>query len=198
MEDFTTYAQARQAHMRRLAFLLCGDWHDAQDLAQTALMNLCRSWRRAQRADNVDAYAHQTVVRAYLSQRRKQLRQQQRTAEYALAHARAFSGSTEQPELRLTLLAALAQLPPRGRAVLVLRFWEDLSVEATAAALDCSTGNVKSLTSRTLARLREVLGDSLFEGAWDEDGVARCDRDGVTGALPDGIRPARPAADHGW
>lgn len=187
-DSFAEYATARQAHLRRLAFLLCGDWHDAQDLTQTALMNLCRSWKRAERADSRDAYAHQVVVRAFLSQRRKQLRQQVRAAEFALRENRAGPDIGE-PELRLTLLAALAQLAPRGRAVLVLRFWEDLSVEATAEALGCSPGNVKSLTSRTLARLRDILGDSLFEDEPDDDGIVVRDR-GAAG--PD--RPAGPAA----
>lgn len=165
MPEFTEFAQARQAHMRRMAFLLCGNWHDAQDVTQIALMNLCRAWNRARRADSIDAYAHRVVVRAYLSQRRKVLRQQARAVEYTLASARVAETVTEaaQPELRLALLAALAQLPPRARAVVVLRFWEDLSVEATAEALGCSTGNVKSQASRGLAKLRGILGDSLFD-----------------------------------
>lgn len=165
MPEFTEFAQARQAHMRRMAFLLCGNWHDAQDVTQIALMNLCRAWNRARRADSIDAYAHRVVVRAYLGQRKKVLRQQARAMEYALASERlpASAEASGQPELRMALLAALAQLPPRGRAVVVLRFWEDLSVEATAEALGCSTGNVKSQTSRALAKLRAILGDSLFD-----------------------------------
>lgn len=179
MPEFTEFAQARQAHMRRMAFLLCGNWHDAQDVTQIALMNLCRAWSRARRADSIDAYAHRVVVRAYLSQRKKVLRQQTRAVEYARASERVLGSAEEsgEPELRMALLAALAQLPPRGRAVVVLRFWEDLSVEATAEALGCSTGNVKSQASRSLAKLREILGDSLFdegddddEGEWGEKG----------------------------
>ena len=165
MPEFTEFAQARQAHIRRLAFLLCGNWHDAQDVTQIALMNLCRAWNKARRADSIDAYAHRVVVRAYLGQRKKVLRQQARAMEYTLASERvpASAEASGQPELRMALLAALAQLPPRGRAVVVLRFWEDLSVEATAEALGCSTGNVKSQTSRALAKLRAILGDSLFD-----------------------------------
>jgi RNA polymerase sigma factor (sigma-70 family) len=107
-----------------MAFLLCGNWHDAQDVTQTALMDLCGAWNQARRADSIDAYAHRVLVRTYLSQRRKVLRQQSRAAEYALANERT-AASPEQPELRMALLAALAQVPPRGRAVLILRFWED-------------------------------------------------------------------------
>jgi len=181
--EFTEFAQARQAHMRRMAFLLCGNWHDAQDVTQIALMNLCRAWNRVRRADSIDAYAHRVVVRAYLGQRKKVLRQQARAVEYALASER-VPGSADaagQPELRLALLAALAQLPPRARAVVVLRFWEDLSVEATAEALGCSEGNVKSQTSRALAKLRAILGDSLFEHHDDASGTPR-------GTPPDPVR----------
>ena len=162
LDEFTVFAQARQGHMRRLAFLLCGNWDDAQDLAQTALLNLCLHWNRVRRADAVDAYAHKVLIHAYLSDSKKRRRDQLRATDFTVKAERDLSSRPpEQPELRMTLLAALDELAPRGRAVLVLRFWEDLSVEATAAALGCSTGNVKSQTSRALARLREILGDSL-------------------------------------
>jgi RNA polymerase sigma-70 factor (sigma-E family) len=164
LDEFTSFAQARQGHMRRLAFLLCGNWDDAQDLAQTALLNLCLHWNRVRRADKVDAYAHKVLIHAYLSDSKKRRRDQVRATDFTVNAERDFSSRPpEQPELRMLLLSALDELAPRGRAVLVLRFWEDLSVEATAAALGCSTGNVKSQSSRALARLREILGDSLAE-----------------------------------
>jgi RNA polymerase sigma factor (sigma-70 family) len=187
-----------------MAFLLCGNWHDAEDVTQTALMNLCRAWNRARRADSIDAYAHRVVIRAYLSQRRKILRQQARAVEYTLATERVSASALEpgQPELRLALLAALAQLPPRGRAVIVLRFWEDLSVAATAEALGCSTGNVKSQTSHSLAKLRAILGDSLFDGYGEADNDHRPDR--VYGAATtvdeehsDGARPFASGVGNG-
>jgi RNA polymerase sigma-70 factor (sigma-E family) len=180
-DEFATFARAQQGRLRRLAFLLCGDWHDAQDLAQTALLNLCLHWNRVRRADAVDAYAHKVLIHAYLSDRKKYQRDRARATDFGANAVRDFtSRPPEQPELRMMLLAALDKLAPRGRAVLVLRFWEDLSVEATAAALGCSTGNVKSQTSRALARLREVLGDSLMDA---ED------------LTP--IPPARPTAQNG-
>ncbi|MBS2551959.1 SigE family RNA polymerase sigma factor [Catenulispora sp. NL8] len=181
LDDFTTFAHAQQGRLRRLAFLLCGDWNDAQDLAQTTLLNLCLHWNRARRADAIDAYAHKALIHAYLSDRKKYQRDRARATDFSVRAERDFAtGPPELPELRLALLSALDKLAPRGRAVLVLRFWEDLSVEATAAALGCSTGNVKSQTSRALARLREILGDSLL------------DADDLTP-----IRPARPAAQNG-
>jgi RNA polymerase sigma-70 factor (sigma-E family) len=197
-DEFTEFAQARQGHLRRLAFLLCGDWHDAQDLTQTALLNLCRHWGKALRAESLDGYAHKVLVHAFLNHRRKYRRDAERALDFTRqverAHGTRAAAPSEQPELRLTLLHALAQLAPRGRAVLVLRFWEDLSVEATAAVLGCSAGNVKSQSSRALARLREILGDSLLDGFAEPPGDGP-DRS-TSPDKPDRalIRPARPAA----
>jgi RNA polymerase sigma-70 factor (sigma-E family) len=164
LADFTAFAQARQRHLMRTAYLLCGDRQAAQDLTQTALLDLCRSWRRARRADDVDAYSHRVLINAYRAAARKAGRE--RKALWDKASEPEASDAGAAPEhavgLRLTLLAALDRLPPRARAVVVLRFWEDLSVEATAAALGCSTGTVKSQTSRALARLRTLLGDGFL------------------------------------
>ncbi|MEY9930756.1 RNA polymerase sigma-70 factor (sigma-E family) [Catenulispora sp. GP43] len=170
LAEFGEFAVARQQHLLRTAYLLCGDWHDAQDLAQTALTNLCYAWHQARRADSLDDYAHRILINAYLSRRRKLGRERQTWAGIDPSVP-----SSDQPELRLTLLAALAELPRKGRAVLVLRFWHDLSVEATAAIIGCSTGTVKSQTSRALAKLRVVLGDSLtdFEPRGLDTGVRR-------------------------
>lgn len=193
-DEFTEFARARQGHLRRLAFLLSGDWHDAQDLTQTALLNLCRHWGKARRADSVEGYAHKVLVHAYLHHRKKYRRDAERALDFTRQVEIANGTATApagQSELRLTLLDALAQLAPRGRAVLVLRFWEDLSVEATAAVLECSTGTVKSQTSRALGRLREILGDSLLEGFGDvPEGAAQLP------AAPGQplTRPTRPAA----
>lgn len=171
LEEFADYAAARQSHLKRTAFLLCGDWHEAQDLTQTALLNLCKAWPRAKRADSIDAYAQKTLINAYLGGRRKRIREREVHAAVAVT-ATPFAHD-DQPDLRLALLAALAELPPRGRAVVVLRFWADFSIEATAAALECSTGNVKSHSSRALVRLRELLGDSLADFEYSREGGQR-------------------------
>lgn len=171
LEEFADFAAARQSHLKRTAFLLCGDWHEAQDLTQTALLNLCKAWPRAKRADSIDAYAQKTLINAYLSGRRKRKREREVHASVAVT-ASPFARE-DQPELRLALLAALAELPPRGRAVVVLRFWADFSIEDTAAALGCSAGNVKSHTSRGLVRLRELLGDSLADFEYSREGGQR-------------------------
>ena len=161
LEGFAEYAGAQQRHLRRSAYLLCGDWHLADDLTQMALVNLCRSWQRALSADSLDAYAHTVLVNAFLRHKRKYDRQAERQKAYSAGALEPVPAAA--PELRLSLEAAMQRLPARARAVVVLRYWEDMTVEATAAALGCSTGNVKSQSSRALARLREIVGDSLTE-----------------------------------
>lgn len=158
-EDFTAYAQARQRHLYRTAYLLCGDRDRAQDLVQTTLVSLLRSWRRARLAQNPDAYAKKVLVRAFLAERRR-LRREAELQAFA-ANGVAVSADGGRTELRLVVLQALRELPPKPRAMVVLRYWEDLSVEETAAILGCSTGNVKSQCSRSLARLRESLGEHV-------------------------------------
>lgn len=153
---FAEYYSARGASMRATAYLLCGDWHLAEDLVQTAFTRLYLAWRRVTRHDVLDAYVRQTVVRAFLDERRRPWRRERATADTAINDAAVPPDSTED---RLILLRALARVPPRQRAVLVLRFWEDLSVEETAEVLGCSTGTVKSQSARGLQTLRGLLED---------------------------------------
>lgn len=150
--DFEAYATARRIHLRRIAYLLCGDWDRAEDLVQDALARLFVHWRRAMRADNVDAYVRRTLVNVYLADQRRPWRRD-------LATASVPDRAVAPPSIgrRDELERALRELGPSQRAVVVLRYWDDLSVEQTAAALNCSTGNVKSQSARGLARLREVL-----------------------------------------
>lgn len=155
--DFDDFARSRQAHLRRTAHLLCGDWHLAEDLTQTALAKLYAVWRRVRQLESPDGYARRVLYRTFIDETRRR-RWWERTG--AGAYQEDVVAPASDPDLRLTLLDALRQLPPRGRAVLVLRFWEDQSVEATAAALGCSVGTVKSQTSRGLGTLRTILADS--------------------------------------
>jgi RNA polymerase sigma-70 factor (sigma-E family) len=160
-DDFETYAAARQHHLFRTAYLLCGDRDRAQDLVQTTFVALLRSWNRARLAESPDAYAKKVLFRAFLSEQRK-------LRSSASAHAFRADGDgrcadREPTELRLVVLDALRSLPPKPRAMVVLRYWEDLSVEETAALLGCSEGNVKSQCSRSLAKLRSLLGDGFTE-----------------------------------
>ncbi len=154
-EEFGEFARSRQAALLRTAFLMCGDRHLAEDLVQTTFYKLARSWNRVRKADSVDAYTRRTLTNCFLDHRR--LRRWS-LIDHDLPDPAAPSHDSE---LRMVVLAALAELPPRARATVVLRFWEDLSVEETAAAMGVSTGTVKSTTSKALDRLRPVLGDAL-------------------------------------
>jgi RNA polymerase sigma-70 factor (sigma-E family) len=151
-DEFSEFATARQQAMYRQAYLLCGNADAAQDLVQTTLLKLYRSWPRVVKADNLVAYGHKTMVRTYLDGQRRWRRER---AWHARPDGAAASPSSD---LRMTLLAALSELPPRARAVVVLRFWDDLSIDQTAEALGCSAGTVKAQSSRALAVLRERLG----------------------------------------
>ncbi|MET7297835.1 SigE family RNA polymerase sigma factor [Embleya sp. NPDC005575] len=152
--DFEEYARARQQQLYRTAYLLCGDADRAQDLAQTTLAKLFRHWKRASRAENLDAYAKTVLSRTFLSEQRGRQREHE---AHELGSGAPESG--QHPDLRLTLLAALDTLPPKPRLMVILRYWEDLSVESVAALLRCSTGNVKSQCARSMAKLRAELGD---------------------------------------
>ena len=153
--DFESYVASRRAHLRRTAYLLCGDWDRAEDIVQDALTRLYVHWRRASRADSVDAYVRRSLVNAYLSEGRRPWRRERPTELLPeSSYADPSSASDDRDDLR----RALASLGASQRAVVVLRYWDDLSIEQTADALGCSTGNVKSQAARGLAHLREVLG----------------------------------------
>ncbi|MEU3958299.1 SigE family RNA polymerase sigma factor [Streptomyces buecherae] len=159
--EFREYAEARQAHLRRNAYLLCGDWHLAQDLTQTTLMKLYAAWGRVRRDGNVDAYARTILTRTFIDQHRKG-RWREETVEEV---PEAPEAEADAPELRLVMRSALMELPPRYRAVLVLRFWEDWSVEQTAEALRVTPGTVKSQSARGLKRLRGLVEGLVGEGS---------------------------------
>jgi RNA polymerase sigma-70 factor (sigma-E family) len=157
-EEFAEFAEGMYPQLRRTAFLLCGDWHTAEDLAQTALAKVFVSWRKIRRQDAVPAYTHRILVNTYLAHRRLK-----RTGEFLTAWFPDSPVLPPAPETRMLLLDALATLPSRARAVVVLRYWEDLSVQQVAEILGCSAGTVKSLSARSLDRLRAVLGEAMAE-----------------------------------
>lgn len=151
-EEFAEFARARQQRMYRQAYLLCGEPEQARDLVQTTLLKLYRAWPRVSAATHVGAYAQTTLVRTFLESQRRWRRERE------LQRLPDPPRSEGSADLRLTLLDALADLPARARAVVVLRYWEDLSIEQTAEALGCSAGTVKSQSTRALSTLRERLG----------------------------------------
>jgi RNA polymerase sigma-70 factor (sigma-E family) len=154
--EFVEFVEAVYPQLRRTAFLLCGDWHTAEDLAQTALEKVFVSWRKIRQQDAVHAYAHRTLVNSYLAHKRLK-----RTGELLTGWFPERAIEAPAPETRIVALDALATLPPRTRAVVVLRYWADLSVDQVADVLGCSPGNVKRLSAYAMDRLRTVLGDEM-------------------------------------
>ncbi len=152
--EFVDYVQARMPWLRRLAHRLCGEWSAADDLVQDCLVKLYRHWRRATAADSIDAYVRAMLVHTYLAEReRSWTRRVRPAADVAGPAATPLTGA----EHRIDLVTALAKLSRGQRAVLVLRYWEDLDIAQTAAALGCSPGTVKSQTSYAIAALRRLL-----------------------------------------
>jgi len=151
---FEAFVADASGRLMRTAYLLCGDRGHAEDLVQTALFRTARRWRRARQQP--EAYARRVVVNLAKDRRRSLGR---RVGEVALAAETVDVTALGHDNLleRDHLLRAVRELPAGQRAVLVLRFFEDLSVAETAAALDCSEGTVKSQTSRALDRIRGVL-----------------------------------------
>lgn len=157
-QDFEEFAVARSPYLYRTACMLTGDPHLAEDLVQETLGKLYQSWRRVAQVQAQAAYANTVLVRTYLSHRR--LRRNGESPSSWVAEQAAPSHDTD---LRLALLDSLALLAPRDRAVLVLRYWEDWSVEDTAKALHISANAVRSQSHRAVQRLRAVLGDQIFD-----------------------------------
>lgn len=152
--DYIEYVTLRLPELRRLALLLCQDLHRADDLVQQAIIKVYLHWPKAAAADNIDPYVRAIVVREFLHERRSSwTRRVTVTADLPDAPA-----VVPDQEWSLDLQAAVAALPPRQRAVLVLRFYSDLNIDQTAQALQCTPGTIKSQTAKALASLRTALG----------------------------------------
>ncbi|GAA0996498.1 SigE family RNA polymerase sigma factor [Acrocarpospora macrocephala] len=154
---FDEFLAARSTALLRTAVLVCGaSPHDAEDLVQGALERVYRHWGRI-RHDNPEAYARRVVVNAAISRaRRKRVIQ-----EITFARPPETAVDAVDHGLRDALMAELRKLPARMRAVIVLRYWEDMSEAETAAALGCAIGTVKSQAARGLARIRERLAEGV-------------------------------------
>ncbi|MFJ9459706.1 SigE family RNA polymerase sigma factor [Kitasatospora sp. NPDC101447] len=164
-EEFVAFATVRSGPLYRSAYFLTGgDAHLAEDLVQETLGQMYAQWHRlyrpswAGRIDNAAGYAQTVLVRAFLTHQRKRSSSERpsRVLPEKSAHER-------DAALRMALVDALAQLPPRDRAVVVLRYWEDRSVEETAVIVKVSSSAVRTRCTRALARLRSLLGADLAE-----------------------------------
>ena len=157
---FVEFAGARSPALFRTAWLLTGDWHLAEDLVQDTLGRVYAKWATVSRADEPAAYAHTVLVHQFLSRRRRRS-----SGERPVAAADVPDAPTGQDDadLRVMLLDALARLDRTDRAVLVLRYWEDLDAPATGALVNLTAAAVRTRSRRALSRLREVLGDDLAD-----------------------------------
>jgi len=157
LEDrFQEFVRARWSHLVRTAYLLTGDVHHAEDLTQTALAKAYRSWRRVSGSDSPEAYVRRMLVTCNSDRFRK--RRVRESLTDAPPERAGRDESVARVDERGVLLGALAQLPPRQRAVVVMRYWEDLSEAEVAEVLGCSPGTVKSQASKGLAKLRTYPG----------------------------------------
>jgi RNA polymerase sigma-70 factor (sigma-E family) len=161
--EFAEFVRARSPELLRSAWLLTGDWHAAHDLVQLALEKCWPRWGR--RIDHPEAYVRRVMLTTYLGWRRRRW-----TAEFPTAEPPDQPVSGYEVELRLALLGAPSGLTPRQRAVLVLRYFEDLSEAQTAATLGCSVGSVKAHASRGLQQLRATPGLAEALGVEVRDG----------------------------
>jgi RNA polymerase sigma-70 factor (sigma-E family) len=162
-EEFTDFVHASWPALYRTAYLMLGDHQLAEDLAQTALAKVYVSWRKVKDRAAAPAYARVVLANTAAAWFRKRGWRNERPTE-VLPDA----GVEQDPTNRTVLAAALQELAPRQRAVVVLRYYDDLSVREVAQALGISEGTVKSQTSDALARLRQQLGDEVVpmtEGA---------------------------------
>ncbi|WP_436775579.1 SigE family RNA polymerase sigma factor [Yinghuangia sp. YIM S09857] len=153
--EFHEFVQARWARLVRTAYLLTGDHGEAEDLAQNTLVRVYAAWHRVRSADSPDAYLRRMLVNTNAARFRKKRITQLLGAE---APDRGEADSTDRIGQRDALMRALAQLPTRQRAAVVLRYWDDLPETEVAAILGCSVGTVKSQASKGLAKLRADPG----------------------------------------
>lgn len=153
--DFASFVRASSRGLQRTAWLLTGDWHTAQDLAQTALAKSWPRWDSIHPAA-AEAYVRRVMVTTYLAWRSR--RWTGETPTLSLPEKASEADAFAHLDLRTSLLAVLARLPRRQRAVVVLRYFDDLSEAATAEVLGCSVGTVKSQASRALSALRSLPG----------------------------------------
>jgi RNA polymerase sigma-70 factor (sigma-E family) len=149
-QEFHDFVAQRMERWRRSAYLMCLDWHTADDLVSIAVAKIYRNWRDVRRADNPEAYAQKILTRSWLSERRRPWRRE-RSAELLPDRPVAVPDHIAD---RDALAGLLRTLGPRQRAVLILRFYFDYSTEQTAEILQVTVGTVKSQTARGLEVLR--------------------------------------------
>jgi RNA polymerase sigma-70 factor (sigma-E family) len=166
-EEFTSFVVAHQARLRRVAYLMCGDWSLASDYVQDALVRVYRHWPRLRSDGEAHAYARKAVVSVVIDAKRR--RSSTEVPVDSVADRFVGDVTADRSADRDLLGRCLAEVPPRQRACLVLRYYDDLAVSDVAAVLGCTEGTVKSQTARGLETLqaafaRETNDDLLVSG----------------------------------
>jgi RNA polymerase sigma-70 factor (sigma-E family) len=157
--EYVDYVTARLPWLRRVAYVLCQDWHTADDVTQQTITRVYEQWGRVRAADNMDGYVHTLLVRVFLTERRSRWHRVRLGPDPTEFHQREAPTETDHATA-LDLSGAVANLPARQRATLVLRFYCDLSIDDTAAALGVSSGTVKSQTAKGIEALRRALDEN--------------------------------------
>ena len=154
-EDFSAFVDASSRRLLRSAYLITGNFAEAEDLLQAALEKAYRRWRSIRRADMPEAYVRRMLVTTAIDGgRRRRFASSPLDAESLPGR---LDPAVEGVAGRAALLACVRELPPSQRAVLVLRYFDDLTEAETARTLGCTVGTVKSQHSRAMARLRELV-----------------------------------------
>jgi RNA polymerase sigma-70 factor (sigma-E family) len=159
--EFTAFVESASTRLRRSAYLMCRDWHLAQDLTQHTFAKMYAVWNRIRTGTNLEGYSRRVLMNLVFDQHKRRSGSEVVLAELPETPDRAPDGT---PELRLALVDALARLSVEDRAVLVLRHAEDHSVETVAGILGVSASVVKMRNARALGRLRTLLGDDFLDG----------------------------------
>jgi RNA polymerase sigma-70 factor (sigma-E family) len=164
--QFSVYVTARRDRVRRTAYLLCGDWHRADDLTQIAFVKLYGAWSGIRDYGALDGFVRRCLMRAAVDESRRPWRREHTVDDLPDTPAPTLDLASVVADRQL-VRTALGEVPPGQRAMLVLRFFDGLDVAATAAAMECSEGNVKSQTARGLAAMKQAL---IRQGAVSAEG----------------------------
>jgi len=169
--DFTAYLEARQGRLLRTAYLLTGDQHQAEDLLQTSMAKLYLAWDKVRDRGSIDAYARRIMVNEHNSAWRRPWRRRERATDFADAGAPVDTPVRHEYDEGVggAVWQLVQTLPRRARAVVVLRYYEQLTEAETAEVLGVSVGTVKSQNARAMAALRARTPAALRPGAGEED-----------------------------
>lgn len=159
--QFAEFARARAGALHRAAYLMVGDSQLAQDLVQEALTKTYAAWPRLRDPQNAEAYCRKAITTTAISWFRRKGWNNERPTEHLPEDTSGVAGPEPSVSDRDAVWRALLALPPRQRATLVLRFYEDLTEAQTAQTMGCAVGTVKSQVSAGLAKLRSLLGDDV-------------------------------------